>query len=285
MALKSRHLQPVGRWARRPIGGAERSPCRPGRCEATASGDADGSSDEVKQRRNQQQQQEEDVAITYRGRALRAPRGAKLRTALLQAGVSPHNGRATLINCRGLGTCGTCAVEIRWTFTNNVFLFGSGGRERAEAAGWAALGRRRERPLAFAPPLHLLAAHARRGEVEPAAWTAAERLRLNFPPHGPPGNEKLRLACQAGPRGARLSRRATTHAAIKHAARHACRAAGRSAAALLRPRRVAGGWARACSRRPCRGLVSARAGQAPRLKLTYPPARTAGVVPGRLGGH
>ncbi len=31
---------------------------------------------------------------------------------LLDAGVSPHNGRADALNCRGHGTCGTCAVEI-----------------------------------------------------------------------------------------------------------------------------------------------------------------------------
>lgn len=39
--------------------------------------------------------------------------GELLRTAALRRGlVSPHNGRANLINCRGLGTCGTCAVHI-----------------------------------------------------------------------------------------------------------------------------------------------------------------------------
>ena len=39
--------------------------------------------------------------------------GEILRTACLRRGlVSPHNGNARLINCRGLGTCGTCAVEI-----------------------------------------------------------------------------------------------------------------------------------------------------------------------------
>ena len=39
--------------------------------------------------------------------------GETLRTAALRRGiVSPHNGRSRLINCRGLGTCGTCAVEI-----------------------------------------------------------------------------------------------------------------------------------------------------------------------------
>lgn len=80
---------------------------------------------------------------------LQAERGATLRTAMLQAGVTPHNGRAALINCRGLGTCGTCAVEVQ-------------------------------------------------GPVEPQQWTAAERLRLHFPPHAPPGNQRLRLACQVG---------------------------------------------------------------------------------------
>jgi ferredoxin len=39
--------------------------------------------------------------------------GEILRTvALRNQMASPHNGRANLINCRGLGTCGTCAVEI-----------------------------------------------------------------------------------------------------------------------------------------------------------------------------
>ncbi|CAB9497478.1 Ferredoxin [Seminavis robusta] len=39
--------------------------------------------------------------------------GETLRTAALRRNIaSPHNGRANLINCRGLGTCGTCAVEI-----------------------------------------------------------------------------------------------------------------------------------------------------------------------------
>ncbi len=36
------------------------------------------------------------------------------------------------------------------------------------------------------------------GAVEPKEWTTAERLRLNFPPHGAPGNARLRLACQVG---------------------------------------------------------------------------------------
>ena len=47
-----------------------------------------------------------------RGREVSARVGAKLRSALLLGGVSPHNDAAEVINCRGLGTCGTCAVEI-----------------------------------------------------------------------------------------------------------------------------------------------------------------------------
>ena len=57
--------------------------------------------------------------ITFRSSAGRpdisfsATDGEILRTACLRRGlVSPHNGNARLINCRGLGTCGTCAVEI-----------------------------------------------------------------------------------------------------------------------------------------------------------------------------
>lgn len=39
-------------------------------------------------------------------------KGEILRSAMLKRGVSVHNGNSRLINCRGLGTCGTCAVEI-----------------------------------------------------------------------------------------------------------------------------------------------------------------------------
>jgi ferredoxin len=39
-------------------------------------------------------------------------KGEVLRSAMLKRGTSVHNGKSRLINCRGLGTCGTCAVEI-----------------------------------------------------------------------------------------------------------------------------------------------------------------------------
>eukprot|EP00873_Tetraselmis_striata_P010352 jgi/Tetstr1/430616/TSEL_001988.t1 len=76
-----------------------------------------------------------------------ATRGELLRSALLRAGVSPHNGNSKLINCRGLGTCGTCAVRIE-------------------------------------------------GDVSPPQVSTRETMRLSFPPHRPPANKVLRLACQ-----------------------------------------------------------------------------------------
>jgi ferredoxin len=60
-----------------------------------------------------------------------AHHGELLRTAALLCGiVSPHNGRANLINCRGLGTCGTCAVEIQ--DVNGGVLLKNPGRNAVE---------------------------------------------------------------------------------------------------------------------------------------------------------
>lgn len=59
-----------------------------------------------------QSQSCDTVTITCRGKTVLCRKGALLRTALLEAGVSPHNGESKLINCRGLGTCGTCAVRV-----------------------------------------------------------------------------------------------------------------------------------------------------------------------------
>jgi ferredoxin len=38
--------------------------------------------------------------------------GANLRQELLQHGIDLYNQQARVINCRGIGTCGTCAVQI-----------------------------------------------------------------------------------------------------------------------------------------------------------------------------
>jgi len=50
--------------------------------------------------------------VSYGDETVECERGAVLRDALLEAGIVPHNGRAEHANCRGHGTCGTCAVAV-----------------------------------------------------------------------------------------------------------------------------------------------------------------------------
>mmetsp|Transcript_52238 Transcript_52238/g.77927 ORF Transcript_52238/g.77927 Transcript_52238/m.77927 type:complete len:203 (-) Transcript_52238:265-873(-) len=91
--------------------------------------------------------------------------GELLRTAALRRGlVTPHNGRSRLINCRGLGTCGTCAVEIKASDEADESLLG--------------------------PPL------------DPPNKNNREELRLNFPPHDSSKQSPfLRLSCQCAVKG------------------------------------------------------------------------------------
>ncbi|MGG6263532.1 2Fe-2S iron-sulfur cluster-binding protein [Leptolyngbya sp. AN03gr2] len=50
--------------------------------------------------------------ITAQGKTIECESGANLRQVLLKNGIDLYNGNATVINCRGIGTCGTCSVEI-----------------------------------------------------------------------------------------------------------------------------------------------------------------------------
>ncbi len=50
--------------------------------------------------------------IKAQGQVFECAVGANLRQVLLQQGIALHNDRSQIINCRGLGTCGTCAVQI-----------------------------------------------------------------------------------------------------------------------------------------------------------------------------
>lgn len=50
--------------------------------------------------------------VNAQGKVLQCNEGANLRQVLLSQGINPHNGQARVINCRGLGTCGTCAVQV-----------------------------------------------------------------------------------------------------------------------------------------------------------------------------
>jgi ferredoxin len=50
--------------------------------------------------------------IKAQGKTIECPVGANLRRVLLQHEIDLYNGAATVINCHGLGTCGTCAVAV-----------------------------------------------------------------------------------------------------------------------------------------------------------------------------
>lgn len=50
--------------------------------------------------------------IRFAGTTIECQYGENLRKALIDGGVSPYTPEARFINCRGLGTCGTCAVRV-----------------------------------------------------------------------------------------------------------------------------------------------------------------------------
>lgn len=50
--------------------------------------------------------------IEFDGQIIQCNQGDNLRRVLRNANVPLYNGLAKTIHCRGLGTCGTCAVEI-----------------------------------------------------------------------------------------------------------------------------------------------------------------------------
>lgn len=50
--------------------------------------------------------------VSCHNQELDCPAGANLRRVLLDAGVRLYNGPMGTIHCRGLGTCGTCAVRV-----------------------------------------------------------------------------------------------------------------------------------------------------------------------------
>jgi ferredoxin len=52
------------------------------------------------------------VKVQAQGKTLECDRGANLREVLLKNGIDLYNGNAKVINCHGLGTCGTCALGV-----------------------------------------------------------------------------------------------------------------------------------------------------------------------------
>ncbi|KAJ8909008.1 hypothetical protein NDN08_005707 [Rhodosorus marinus] len=66
--------------------------------------------------RNSSDEMPSPSTVTFKGQkiAVNSEPGkwTSMRTILIRSGVSPHNGQSSWFNCRGLGTCGTCAVEV-----------------------------------------------------------------------------------------------------------------------------------------------------------------------------
>ena len=50
--------------------------------------------------------------VTVQGKTFTCSQNANLRKVLLKQEITLHNGKSKIINCRGIGSCGTCAVEI-----------------------------------------------------------------------------------------------------------------------------------------------------------------------------
>jgi ferredoxin len=50
--------------------------------------------------------------VQAQGKTIECDRKANLRTILLQNGIDLYNSGAKVINCRGIGSCGTCAVKV-----------------------------------------------------------------------------------------------------------------------------------------------------------------------------
>lgn len=50
--------------------------------------------------------------VHFKGKIIEVAKGSNLRKALMKNGLHPYNGNAKYLNCRGLGSCGTCAIEV-----------------------------------------------------------------------------------------------------------------------------------------------------------------------------
>jgi ferredoxin len=50
--------------------------------------------------------------VSVHGKTFHCEPDANLRQELLKQGIDLYNGAAALVNCHGIGSCGTCAVEI-----------------------------------------------------------------------------------------------------------------------------------------------------------------------------
>ena len=50
--------------------------------------------------------------VCFEDRSIECPEGANLRMVLIRARLPLYNSAARALNCRGRGSCGTCAVKV-----------------------------------------------------------------------------------------------------------------------------------------------------------------------------
>ena len=50
--------------------------------------------------------------VTFNNQTITCEAGENLRKVLMKHDAPLYNGKANIINCMGIGSCGTCAVEI-----------------------------------------------------------------------------------------------------------------------------------------------------------------------------
>lgn len=56
----------------------------------------------------------------FKNKEIELKKGENLLKALKRNKLSPYNGFAKYFNCKGLGSCGTCAVEIKGACSNKT---------------------------------------------------------------------------------------------------------------------------------------------------------------------
>ncbi len=52
------------------------------------------------------------LKIEFNSKTILVKKNSNLRKALKENSLLPYNGMSTYLNCRGFGTCGTCAVMV-----------------------------------------------------------------------------------------------------------------------------------------------------------------------------
>jgi ferredoxin len=60
--------------------------------------------------------------VHFKGEKIECEPGENLRKVLLSHNSSPYNGLSKYINCHGLGSCGTCAVQVKGVINRKTFM-------------------------------------------------------------------------------------------------------------------------------------------------------------------